>query len=147
MSHLFLWLWLYLLCCLCRTMSLWTSSITSRATWRQGCRITHRKVHPFPAKMAWQAHAAPVEARSTTPLYQTPAPQHTYSLWRTHTNKGCRNSAPFISSPSAPGEIRMKTTTTPSDSIVHLMCVPVASLWVISSLFYFCFYSFFMCLL
>ena len=92
-----------------RTTSLWMSSITSRATWRQGCRITHLEAPPCPAKTAWRARAAPAEARSTTPLYRTPVPQHTCSLWhtRTHTNKACRSSAPSTSSPSAPGELRI----------------------------------------
>lgn len=91
----------------CRTTSLWMSSIISRATWRQGCRITRLEAPHSLAKMAWQAHAAPAEARSTTPLYRMPVPQHTCSLWRTHTNKGCRSSAPSTSSPSAPGELRI----------------------------------------
>lgn len=87
-----------------RITSLWMSSITSRATWKRGCRITHLGAHPSPAKMAWQARAAPVEARSTIPLYRMPVSQHTCSLWRTHTNKGCRSSVPSTSSPSVPGQ-------------------------------------------
>lgn len=84
------------------------SSITSRATWRRGCRIIRLEAPPSPAEMAWRAPAAPAEARSTTPLYRMPVPQHTCSLWHTHThtNKACKSSAPSISSPSAPGETR-----------------------------------------
>lgn len=89
-----------------RTMSLWTSSITSRATWRRGFRTTLLKAPPSPAKMAWRAPAAAAEARSTTPLYRTPVPLRSCSLWHTntHTNKACRSSAPSTSGPSAPGE-------------------------------------------
>lgn len=102
-----------------RTMSLWMSSITSRATWRRGCRITRLEAPPSPAKMAWRAHAAPVEARSTTALYRMPVPQHTCSLWhtRTHTHKACRSSAPSTSSPSAPGEIRLWCAVIFSESL------------------------------
>lgn len=98
--------------CLCRTTSLWTSSITSRATWKAGCRITRPEAPPFPVKTAWRGRAAPGEPRSTTPLYRTPAPQHTCSLWHTltRTHKACRSSAPSTSSLSAPGEISTKAT-------------------------------------
>lgn len=88
-----------------RTMSLWMNSIISRAFWRRGCRVTHPEALPSPARTAWRGRAAPVEARSVTALYRTPALQHTCSLWRTrtHTSKACRSSAPSTSSPSAPG--------------------------------------------
>lgn len=105
--------------CLCRTTSLWTSSITSRATWKAGCRITRPEAPPFPVKTVWRGRAAPGEPRSTTPLYRTPVPQHTCSLWRTltRTHKACRSSAPSTSSLSAPGEIRV--TKSQSSSISY----------------------------
>lgn len=104
--------------CLCRTTSLWTSSITSRATWKAVCRITRPEAPPFPVKTAWRGRAAPGEPRSTTPLYRTPVPQHTCSLWHTltRTHKACRSSAPSTSSLSAPGEIRV--TKRQSSSII-----------------------------
>lgn len=111
-----------------RTTSSWTSSTTSRATWRRGCRVTRLEAPPSPAKMAWRARAAPAEARSTTPLYRMPVPQHTCSLWHTHThtNNACRSSAPSTSSPSAPGELRIsKEDGKKNSNVPQLVCYGV----------------------